>query len=122
MKRDAAAFVRHYIHFCDNDQKKLVGSKGYDCLFKVSYALNTMINGIRKASVARQRVTIDKSMIKYMGRVVLFVQYMPVKQIKHGINVFCLCCAYSGVLLAYQIYRSRYIYILEFSYVCISVY
>ena len=26
MKRDAAAFVRRYIHFCDNDQKKPEGS------------------------------------------------------------------------------------------------
>ena len=104
MKHDAAAFVRRYIHFCDNDQKKPEGSKGYDRLFKISYALDTMTNGIRKAWIAGQRVTIDESMIKYMGRAVPFIQYMPAKPIKHSKKVFCLCCAYSGVLLAYQIY------------------
>eukprot|EP00979_Chaetoceros_neogracilis_P011798 scaffold2974_cov288-Chaetoceros_neogracile.AAC.16 len=43
------------------------------------------------------RVTIDESMIKYMGRaVVSFVQYMPAEPIKQGIKVFCVCCAYTA--------------------------
>ena len=99
MKRDAAAFVRCYIHFCDNDQKKPERSKGYDRLFKVSYALNTMLNGIRKAWVAGQRVTIDKSMIKYMGRAVPFVQYMLAKPIKHGIKFFAFAVGIVGYYL-----------------------
>ena len=43
-------------------------------------------------------------MIKYCGRAVAFVQYMPAKPIKHGIKVFCVCCAVSGIMLVYEVY------------------
>ena len=46
-------------------------------------------------------------MISYMGRAVSFVQYMPAKPIKHGIKVYALCCAYSAVRLAFQIYVGK---------------
>jgi len=49
-------------------------------------------------------MTIHESMIKYCGRAVAFVQYMPAKPIKHGIKVFCICCAVSGIMLAYKVY------------------
>ena len=90
MTRDAYKFMRRYIHFCDNSKKKKKGEKGYDPLFKVSNALDEIGKGLRRAWKSGQRVTIDESMIKYMGRAVPFVQYMPAKPIKHGIKVFCL--------------------------------
>ncbi len=43
-------------------------------------------------------------MIKYCGRAVAFIQYMPAKPIKHGIKVFYVCCAISGIMLAYEVY------------------
>ena len=46
-------------------------------------------------------------MIKYCGRVVVFIQYMPKKPIKHGIKVFALCCAYTGYLLGYEVYLGK---------------
>ena len=46
-------------------------------------------------------------MIKYMGRAVPFVQYMPAKPIKHRLKVYCLCCADSAVMLAYQVYAGK---------------
>ena len=46
-------------------------------------------------------------MIKYMGRAVSWVQYMPAKPIKHGIKVFVLCCAVSAVWLGYKIYLGK---------------
>ena len=104
MKRNAYKFLRRYIHFCDNNEIKKPGEKDYDQLFKVRYVLDTVGAGIRRAWNAGKRVTIDKSMIKYMGRAMTYVQYIPAKPIKHGIKVYCLCCAYSGVMLAYQIY------------------
>ena len=35
---------------------------------------------------------IDESMIKYMGRAIAFIQYMPNKPIKHGIKAFMCTC------------------------------
>ena len=107
MKRDAYKFMRRYIHFCDNDDKKKPGQAGYSPLFKVNKVLDTVGKGIRSAWNAGKRVTIDESMIKYMGRAVPFVQYMPAKPIKHGLKVYCLCCAVSGVMLAYQVYTGK---------------
>jgi len=33
--------------------------------------------------------------------------YMPLKPIKHGIKVFCLCCSYSAMLLSFIIYVGK---------------
>ena len=45
-------------------------------------------------------------MIKYCGRAVAFIQYMPAKLIKYGIKVFCLCCAATVVMLAFGVYTT----------------
>ena len=64
---------------------------GYNVLFKVRYAMTTLMTGIHKAwSTGGKHVTIDESMISYMGRAVSFVQYMPAKPIKHDIKVYAL--------------------------------
>ena len=49
MKRDAYRFMRRFIHFCDNDKQKDNKAKGYDPLFKVTYALDEIAKGIRRA-------------------------------------------------------------------------
>ena len=46
-------------------------------------------------------------MIKYMGRFVSFVQYMPAKPIKHGIKVYALCCSSTGYLYLFEIYTGK---------------
>ncbi len=61
-------------------------------MFKVRYPLDIIGKGLRKVWTAGQHVTIDESMIKYCGRAVAFVQYMPAKPIKHGIKVFIPLC------------------------------
>ena len=66
-----------------------------------------MMKGMRSAWNAGKHVTIDESMIRYMGRAVSYVQYMPAKPIKHGIKVFALCCAISAVLLAFEVYVGK---------------
>ena len=52
-------------------------------------------------------ICIGDSMIKYMGSAVLFVQYMPEKPIKHGIKVFACCCAFTSVLLRFEVYLEK---------------
>ena len=62
------------------------------------------MSGIHKVWTAGRNITIDESMILYSGRAIKWVQYMPAKPIKHGIKVFAACCAYTGILLAYDVY------------------
>jgi hypothetical protein len=56
---------------------------------------------------AAMEICIDESMIKYMGRAITFVQYMPAKPIKHGIKVFANCDAKSAYLLSFEIYTGK---------------
>ena len=66
------------------------------------------MKGLRNAWIAGQNVTIDESMIKYMGRAVSYmVMYMPLKPIKHGMKVFCICCSVTAVLLGFEVYLGR---------------
>jgi len=87
ISRDAYEFLRRNLHFTDNYKQQPENSEGYDPLFKVRYPLDIIGKGMRKVWTAGQHVTIDESMIKYCGRAVAFVQYMPAKPIKHGIKV-----------------------------------
>jgi hypothetical protein len=107
MTRDAFTFMRRFIHFWDSSKRKGKGTVGFDPLYKVRYPLDVMMKGMRLAWTAGKHVTIDESMVRYMGRAVTYVQYMPAKPIKHGIKVFCLCCAVSAVLLAFEVYVGK---------------
>jgi hypothetical protein len=104
MSRDAHEFLRCNIHLADNSLQQPEGSEGYDSLFKVRYPLDVIGKGLQKIWTTGQHITIDESMIKYCGRAVAFIQYMPAKPIKHGIKVFCVCCAISGIMLACEVY------------------
>ncbi len=43
-------------------------------------------------------------MVKYCGRAIAFVQYMPKKKTKQWIKVFAVCCAFTAVLLGFEVY------------------
>ena len=62
---------------------------------------------MRRAWTPGKHVTIDESMIWYMGRAISYVQYMPAKPIKHGIKVFALCCALSAGILSFKVYVGK---------------
>ncbi len=91
MTRNAYEFMRRFIHFADNSLDEPISSPGYDPLFKVRCALDAIQEGLLKVWSAGKDIAIDESMIKYMGRAIAWVQYMPAKAIKHGIKVFCVC-------------------------------
>ena len=62
------------------------------------------MKGMRGVWTAGKHVTIDKSMIKYIGRAITYVQYMTENPIKHSIKVFAVCCALSEILLGFKVY------------------
>jgi hypothetical protein len=107
MTRNAYEFMHQYIYFTDNSMNIPNSSDGYDPLFKVRYALESIQEGLLKVWTAGKDAAIHKSMIKYMGRTIAWVQYMLAKPIKHGLKVFCICCAISGIMLAYKIYCGK---------------
>ena len=96
--------ARRFMHFNDKIQqftdKKDVR---HDPLFKIRPCFEHIMNNMTKNWVAGERICIDESMIKYMGRAVYFIQYNPKKPIKHGIKVFVCCCAYTGHILSWEV-------------------
>ncbi len=87
MTTHAFRFHRNFIHFSDSKKQKSKGQRGYDPLFKVTPIIELLMRRIRTVWIAGDKITIDESMIRYMGRAVAFIQYMPRKPIKHGIKV-----------------------------------
>ena len=60
-------FMRRFIHFADNSTRVAKGLPGYNILYKVRYPMTELMKGICKAWVAGKHVTINESMISYMG-------------------------------------------------------
>jgi hypothetical protein len=105
MTCNAYEFLWYDIHFANNSLHQPESTKGYDPLFKIRDALDAIWKGLPKEWTAIKDITIDKSMTKFCGREVAFIQNMPAKPIKHDITkVFCVCCAISGIMLAYKVY------------------
>ena len=69
--------------------------------------MNQLTKRMKQAWTAGKRIAIDESMVKYKGRSVTFVQYMPQKPIKHGIKIFAVCCANTAVLLGCEVYTGK---------------
>ena len=74
---------------------------------KVNIVLSTIMKQLVRGWVLGERICVDESMIKYMGKFISFVQYMPAKPIKHGIKVYALCCSFTGYLYAFEIYTGK---------------
>ena len=107
MTRDAFKECRRLIHLSGDIHVRHRVTSQYDPLAKVRYVLDKLMTSIRNGWIAGKRITVDESMIKYCGRAVYFIQYMPKKPIKHGIKVFALCCAYTGYLLNFEVYLGK---------------
>jgi hypothetical protein len=104
---DAILQIRRYIHFVDNTRLLPKDDPKWHDLQKIQVAMNTILKTLAAGWILRKRICVDKSMIKYMGRFVSFIQYMPAKPIKHGIKVYALCCANAGYLYMFEIYTTR---------------
>ena len=101
MSKNGFKFVRQYIHFGDNRSSS---NHKEDPLYKIRRVMETISNQLRLGWNANIDLSVDESMIKYKGRAIRFVQYLPKKPIKHGIKVYCLCDAETDYLIAFEVY------------------
>ena len=104
---DAFLQIRWYIHFVDNARLLKKENPKWHALQKIQNAIDIILKTLGAGWILGKRICVDKSMIKYMGRFVSFVQYMPAKPIKHGIKVYALCCSYTGYLYRFEIYTGK---------------
>jgi hypothetical protein len=99
--------IRQFIHFTDNNILPKKGALGWNPLQKVAPVIDLITAALAAAWILGKRICVNKSMIKYTGRAILFIQYMQVMPIKHGIKVFALCCAHTGYLYHIEIYTGK---------------
>ena len=108
MPRDNYVQMRRFIHFVDSESlPQGPHIPGWHPLQKILPVLKTVQSTMQAAWTLGRNIVIDESMILYNGRAIRWVQYMPKKPIKHGIKVFALCCAETGVLIAFLIYTGK---------------
>ena len=100
--------IRRYIHFVDNARLLTKEHPNWHALKKIQKPIDIILKTLGAGWILGERICVDESMIKYMGRFVSFVQYMPAKPIKHGIKVYALCCAYTGYLYRFEIYTGKH--------------
>ena len=62
------------------------------------------MKGMRGVWTAKNHFTVDGSIINYMGRAVIYVQYIPENLIKHVIKESAICCDLSAILLGFKVY------------------
>jgi hypothetical protein len=106
--RDAFRQIRQFIHFVNNGTlpTKQTDPRWHP-LQKVKHVMDSLGERLRMGWTLGKKFCVDESMIKYMGKAVSWVQYMPKKPIKHGLKVFALCCAYTGYLYCYEVYTGK---------------
>ena len=99
--------IWRYIHFVDNARLLKKENPKWLALQKIQTAIVIILKTLGAGWILVKRICVNKSMIKYMGRFVSFVQYMPAKPIKHGIKVYALCCSSTGYLYRFEIYTGK---------------
>jgi Transposase IS4 len=108
MTRDAFLQLRQYIHFVDASTLPTKQSdKKWHPLQKILPVMTTVGQQLRKGWTLGKKCCVDESMIKYKGKAVSCVQYMPKKPIRHGLKVFALNCAYTGYLYCFEVYTGK---------------
>lgn len=71
--------VRRHIHFVDNSKIYGRNHPKWHPLVKILPIMNIIMKKLCEGWTLGERVCVDKSMIKYMGKIISFVQYMPNK-------------------------------------------
>ena len=101
--RDRFWMLWSNLHVADNTTAPSRDDPAYDKLYKVRPMLDILSAAFRAAHEPSQQLSVDEAMVRFKGRSSL-KQYMPLKPIKRGFKIWCLCDANSGYLQEFQIY------------------
>jgi hypothetical protein len=77
--------------------------QGYDKLYKVRPLLEKIRHNSKACYQPHQQLAVDEAMILFKGRSVM-KQYMPLKPIKRGYKMWCLCDSTNGYLYNMALY------------------
>ncbi|GLG94026.1 uncharacterized protein GBIM_01321 [Gryllus bimaculatus] len=83
------------------------GQSNFDRLFKLRPLLDHMNQVFKQLYKSSLFLSIDESMVGFKGRSSL-KQYMPMKLIKRGFNIWVIACAVTGYCLGMPVYEGKY--------------
>ena len=104
--RDRFLGIFYNLHLANNSLKPKRESKDYSKIYKVKNFTEILRRNFQNNENFARCGTIDESMIKFKGRSTI-KQYLPLKPIKRGYKVLCLCDPITGYLFNYQIYLGK---------------
>ena len=106
MSRDRFLEIFYNLHLANNSLKPKRESKDYSKIYKVKNFTEISRRNFQKNYNFGHFGTIDESRINFKGRSSI-KQYLPLKPIKGGYKVWCLCDPITGYLFNYQIYLGK---------------
>ena len=98
--------IFYNLRLANNSLKPKRESKDYSKIYKVKNCTEILGRNFQNNGNFSRCGTIDESMIKFKGRSSI-KQYLPLKPIKRGYKVWCLCDPITGYLFNYQIYFGK---------------
>ncbi|GFN87961.1 PiggyBac transposable element-derived protein 4-like [Plakobranchus ocellatus] len=93
-------------HVNDSTESVRKGRPGYDPLFKVRPAIETVLNACQNYFAPGVSITTDEAMIAFQGRL-SFKQYMQNKPNPWGIKIWCCCDRATGYLTDFFMYTGK---------------
>ena len=106
MSRDRLLEIFDNLRLANNSLKPKRESKDYSKIYKVKNFTEILWRNFQKNYNFGRCGTIDESMINFKGRSSI-KQYLPLKPIKRGYKVWCLCDPITDYLFNYQIYLGK---------------
>ena len=103
MPRDRFKELLRYFHINDNTQAKPRDHPEYDKLHKIRPLLNKIRSNTQRAYIPHKQLSIDEAMVLFKGRSSI-KQFMPLKPIKRGYKIWCLCVSINGLAYDIEVY------------------
>lgn len=94
------------IHCNNNETQKPRDHPEYDKLHKLRPLIEKLLNNCRCNYDPSSYLSVDESMVPFKGRSSM-KQYMPMKPVKRGYKVWCLCDSQTGYVLNFDVYTGK---------------
>ena len=103
MGRNRFRSILSHLHLNDNSRMPGRTDPGYDKLYKVRPLLEKIRLNSQASYQPHQQLAVDEAMILFKGRSVM-KQYLPLKPIKRGYKMWCLCDSSNGYMYNMSLY------------------
>ena len=104
MPRDRFLQILRYLHLNDNAKMPPRKHPQYDKLYKVRPLIEIICRNEQSSYYPHQEVAVDEAMVLFKGRSSI-KQYMPLKPIKRGYKIWCLCDSRNGFAYEFRVYQ-----------------